>query len=107
MPTQVITARAALRTTRRRWLVALVLGGIGLASAWISLAATPAATIRAGVVQAQIKAGPGSGTVVRTALGRAVTDDTLNAGPLQVQVAVRVHANPQMTEPQRMCGGRP
>jgi len=104
VPTRVITARAALRTTRRRWLVALVLVGIGLAGAWTSLAVTPAATIHAGVVQAQIKAAPGSGTVVRTALGRAVTDDTLNAGPLQVQVAVKVHADPQVTEPQLLEG---
>src|SRR5256885_14088828 len=41
VPTRVITARAALRTSRRRWLVAVLLVGIGLASAWISLAVTP------------------------------------------------------------------
>jgi predicted phosphodiesterase len=100
VPTRLLAARTALRTTQRRWLVALVLVGIALVSSWVSLAVTPAATIRAGVVQAQIKAAPGTGTVVRTALGRAVTDDALNSGPLQVQVAVDVYPQPQVTEPQ-------
>jgi hypothetical protein len=100
VPTRLLHARTALRTTRRRWLIALVLVGIGLVSAWVSLTVTPAATIRAGVEQAQIKAAPGTGTVVRTALGRAVTDDALNSGPLQVQVDVDVHRHRQVTEPQ-------
>ena len=104
MPTtRLLATRTALRTTQRRWLVALVLVGIGLVSAWVSLGVTPPATIRAGVLQAQIKAAPGTGTVVRTALGRAVTDDALNSGPLQVQVAVDVHRHPQVTEPQLLA----
>ena len=74
--------------------------GVAALSAWLSLTLTPAADIKLGVVNAQIQAAPGSGTVVRTAMGRSVTDDTLNAGPLQVQVAVAVQPAPRVTEPQ-------
>ncbi|HET6815672.1 MAG TPA: metallophosphoesterase family protein [Mycobacteriales bacterium] len=100
MPTRLLTARAALRTTPRRWLVALLVVGVAALSTWLSLTLTPPADIKLGVVSAQIKAAPGSGTVIRTAMGRPVTDDTINAGPLQVQVAVAVQPAPQVTEPQ-------
>ncbi|HET7310483.1 MAG TPA: metallophosphoesterase family protein [Mycobacteriales bacterium] len=100
MPTRLLTARTALRTTPRRWLVALLVVGVAALSAWLSLTLTPPADIRLGVVSAQIKAAPGSGTVIRAAMGRPVTDDTINAGPLQVQVAVAVQPAPKVTEPQ-------
>jgi predicted phosphodiesterase len=98
---RLLAGRARLRTAPRRWLVALAVVGLAALSSWVSLTLTPAADIKLGVLNAQIKAVPGSGTVVRTALGRPVTDDTVNAGPLQVQVAVAVDDTaPRVTEPQ-------
>jgi len=90
----------ALRHTRRPWLVATVVAALAVLSVWASLAITPPASVHLGVVKAEISAAPGSGTVVRTALGRPVTDDTINAGPLQVQVALAVTPHPQASEPQ-------
>jgi predicted phosphodiesterase len=98
--TRILAAHVRLRTTSRRWLVALVVVAAAGAGTWVALAVTPPATISTGVVQAQIKAAPGSGTVVRTGLGRAITDDTINSGPLQVQVAVQLHPRSDVTEPQ-------
>ena len=100
MLTRTLAASAALRTTSRRWVVALVVIAIALASAWLSLALTPPASVRIGIVSAEIKAAPGSGTEVRTALGRPVTDATVNNGPLQVQVALAVSPHPSLTEPE-------
>jgi predicted phosphodiesterase len=100
LPNRLLTAHAALAHTRRRWLIALLTLGVAALSTWVSLSLTPPANIRLGVVSAQIRAVPGSGTVVRTAMGRPVTDDTVNAGPLQVQVAVALQPSHPVTEPQ-------
>ena len=59
---QIAARFAALRRTRRRWLVAVLVTGLAVLSAWVSLELTPPASVRLGVVRAEIKAAPGSGT---------------------------------------------
>jgi len=63
LPNRLLTAHAALAHTRRRWLIALLTLGVAALSTWVSLSLTPPANIRLGVVSAQIRAVPGSGTV--------------------------------------------
>src|SRR5438045_2888173 len=89
-----------LATFRRGWRAAAAIVLVTVASAWLSLALTPPASVSLGIVDAQISASPGSGTVVRTTMGRPVTDDTVNRGPLQVQVAIAVDRTHPRTEPE-------
>ena len=100
MTTRLTTARAWLRGSHRWWVLGLFAVGIAVAGAWVSFLVTPPATVSVGVVSAQIRAVPGSGTVVRSAEGRAVTDDAIIRGPLQVQVDVAFHPSADITEPQ-------
>ena len=85
---------------RRRWQIALAAGAMAVVSAWLSFSFTPPASVRVGTVDAQLRARPGTGTLVRPAEGRAIADAALNNGPLQLQVAVAVPRASAGTEPQ-------
>lgn len=90
---------------RHRWFVALALvAGVAVLSAWVAFLVVPGATVRVGVVSADISAAPGSGTVIRAVEGRPVTDATVTRGPLQVRVNVAFRPSPAVHEPQVLAG---
>lgn len=99
MIARLTAARTWLRGHHRWWVVVALGCVIGFASAWTSFLVTPPGTVHVGVVSAQIRAVPGSGTVVRSAEGRAVTDAALVRGPLQVQVDLAIGSTPGVSEP--------
>jgi predicted phosphodiesterase len=96
---RLLTTRSWLRGGHRWWVLGLLAAALALVGAWMSFLVTPPATVTVGVVSAQIRAVPGSGTVVRSAEGRAVTDDAIMRGPLQVQVDVAFRPAVDTNEP--------